>query len=441
MLSYRVRGGFVLVLGLLTVACGAGRAAAQEGLGNEKALKAAFNNFRLTNLLSGADKYTPADKDVSKTAAELFVYQFTWRDYYRPKPLRTPQQLLRDFHDRMKQAGELAPGNRVFMDVFSRDLIDAVKYAMKSLKVAEQRQQCVNIAQMLSMLALCKNEQVGDFLTEVVADSKQHPLYRFYAVRGLREFFPVYQVTGKDDLTSKIVQDKRARALQRVGAVQAYIFQKWEFTPGVKEELDAVIYQRREGVRTLAQAEVPAVEVEKNALGAAIKVEGAVAVSLMKVLMKDGLTPPASLAERAEAAIGVCKLKVQNQDVYRSDLAVVLVGQLLLDFTEQYVVDYNAAVSTKKIPLLPWRVYAERLTEALKDFQKYSPRENETQRKTVDQIKELVAKVTPLLDSVKALQRVEAPAEFRDFVGTLQLTTTTVFEGVPSTNLKGGKGG
>jgi hypothetical protein len=327
------------------------------------------------------------------------------------------------------------------MDVFAKDLIDTFKTAFKTLKLEEQRQQCVNIALLLPLLAQCKNEQVGDYLAELMADPKTHPVYRMYAARGLREFFPVYQVTGKEEPTDKRFLDRKARALQRVDAVLGYVFQKWQFTPGVKEEVDAVIFQRRDGVRTLALAEVPAVEVEKNADGAPTKVNGPVAVALMRVLSKDGLTPPPSLAERVEAAIGVCKLKAVGIESYRSDLAVALVGRLLLDFTDQYVVDYNASISQKKIPVLPWRVYAERLKDALeKDFLKNSPKENDTQRKAQEQIKELVAKATPLLETIKLLRGMEAPAELRAFVQTLQPNTTTVFEGVPATNLKGGKG-
>jgi hypothetical protein len=449
MLSRRVRGRYVVGLCVLAVVLGAGRAAAQGELGNKDTLYNEFSNNRIDfdKLLRGEATYKPADKTISETAARWAIYPFTWLKTYRKGEIKSPQSLHTEFQTRMKLAGEQSPKNRAFMDVFAKDLVEALKQAMASRKLDEHRQQIANLALLLPELAQCKNDHVGDFLAGLLNDPKQHPLFRMYAARGLREFFPVFQVTGREENPgAKDFQEKRARALQRVDAVLAYVFQKWEFTPDVKEQLDAVLFQRREGVRTLAQAEALAVEFEKNTDGMLSKVNGPVAVGLMRILQKGTLTPPATLAERTEAAIGVCKLRGPNNkpidnEAYRSDLAVALVGQLLLDFTEQYVVDYSASISTKKIPVLPWRVYAERLKDALKDFQTNSPRGTAQQKKAYEQIKELIAKAEPLLDTIKTLRAIEAPADLRDFVATLQPGTTTVFEGVPATNLKGGKGG
>jgi hypothetical protein len=429
----------VIALGLavLAVAWCAAPAAAQDELGikSKKEFTGELRS-RFQSLLEGNSKYTPADKDVSRVAAEKLVYQFTWKDTYRNKPGAPEEQ--RQFLNFMKKAGE-TPGNQLFMDAFAKDLIECLKTVLAIPMDDTTRQYCVNAALLLPSLARCKHEAVGDFLADIVADPKQHALYRYNAVKGLREFFPVYRVKDGDDLTDKRVQDRRARAIKRVDAVIAYINQKWDLPDNPsKEVLDAVHFQRREGIRTLALAGTPAVEVEKTRPA---KVNGPAAVGLLRVLVKGGLTPPASPSERYEAAIGVCSLDGRPFADYQSPLAVALVGQAILDFTEDYLKDYGA-VSTKKIPLLPWKVYADRLEQGLRDFHKLAPRETDAQRKAQDQIKsifELTNKT--LFPAIKGSRSIEPPGELRGLVESLGPTDGPVFEGVPATAVKGGKGG
>ena len=205
---------------------------------------------------------------ISETAAKWFVYRFTWRNTYRKKePHLIIQALHKVFQEKMDRAakGEDGGDNKHFIDVFAKDLIKCVKDALGKYRVEDNdsRQVCANIALLLPSLGRCKHEEVGDFLTEIVADPKKHTMYRFCAVKGLREFFPVYHVIGTEDPTDKRFLLKKNRASQRVDAVLAYVFQDWKVPANAPKEVrDAVVFQRREGIRTLALAQTPLVEME-----------------------------------------------------------------------------------------------------------------------------------------------------------------------------------
>ena len=250
------------------------------------------NYVRFETLLSGGAQYTKEDRPISETAAKRFVYQFTWRDTYRKKE-PTPQSLRKVFQNKMERAAKTEDGgdNKLFLDVFAPDLIKCIKDAFAKYKIddSDSRQVCVNIALLLPELGRCKHEEVGDFLAQIVADPKQPALYRFCAVKGLREFFPSYRVTGAEDPTDKRFLLKKQRAAQRVDAVLAYINQDWKVAADAPKELrDAVFFQRREGIRTLALAGTPAVEIERGKAGQPVKAWGSAAYGLLRILSKEG---------------------------------------------------------------------------------------------------------------------------------------------------------
>ena len=121
---------------------------------------------------------------------------------------------------------------------------------------------------------------------------------------------------------------------------------------------------------------------------------------------------------------------------------MVLVGQLTADFIEGYNTDYPS-ISTKKIPLLPWRVYGKRLMKALDEFPANLPR-NALQPKALEWIKSLKEKSAGdfgNINSPKGPQPAgDALPELQALVATLQPVPSYVFEDVPGMSLKPGKG-
>src|SRR5205085_2179610 len=96
-------------------------------------------------------------------------------------------------------------------------------------------------------------------------------------------------------------------------------------------EREAIRYMRREAITSLAEVGVPA-------LGAFRKkgvVESPAVYELLRVLIKGkgAYEPPTTLAERVEAAIGLCQLKDPEKEAdYNASVAVYAVGLCFLDY-------------------------------------------------------------------------------------------------------------
>src|SRR5207249_725537 len=73
---------------------------------------------------------------------------------------------------------------------------------------------------------------------------------------------------------------------------------------------DAERFLRRQAIRSLAQTEAPAVEIDKTN-----KINGPVAYGLLRALArnKEALNPPPTLNDRLEAAIGICMLRFNGK--------------------------------------------------------------------------------------------------------------------------------
>ena len=135
------------------------------------------------------------------------------------------------------------------------------------------------------------------------------------------------------------------------------------------EELAAVRFMRREAIVVLAHAGSPAVLVLKK--GGVL--QGPVAPTLMKVLVKGELDPPPSLQEKIEAALGLCAMKYPNMDEYDPSVATYLVGRTLLEFIDDYSRELAAIAAVgpgKKVPYIAYRTDARRFHDGLTELAK-----------------------------------------------------------------------
>jgi hypothetical protein len=101
-----------------------------------------------------------------------------------------------------------------------------------------------------------------------------------------------------------------------------------------------------------------------------VKVEGPIAPLFLRVLSpKSGLDPAPNLAERIEAAIGVCQMKNLEAANYHTELGVYLVARLVSDFGDAYNKDLVDMRANKPAQML-WKVQSKRIELALKDLVK-----------------------------------------------------------------------
>jgi len=155
---------------------------------------------------------------------------------------------------------------------------------------------------------------------------------------------------------------------------------------------------------------------------------------LLRVLSpgKHGFSPPPSLSEKCEAAVGVCLIRnrfIVSKE-YQADLGVYLVGQLLVDFTKEYVKDFPNLKRAGKVPLLPWRAEAARLDQALKAWQK-DLKDNNLDMSPLGKKVHLLSEASKnLFDQMRTGKSVD-PRLLQTAVNTLRPTNGLLFQNVP----------
>src|SRR5262249_30838088 len=207
---------------------------------------------------------------------------------------------------------------------------------------------------LLPKLARLEEEEIGDYLAGLVKDPKKHDAIKLWALKGLAAYFPAHEwtvVAPKDRDGKEIPEARKKREVERSNAVIEFLRRNWESNHA---DDDAIRYLRREAIKTLAQAQVPAVEITKD------KAVAPVAKTLLKILEpKNGMNPSPSLQEKVEAAIGICQIKVIPNSLYLPDQGIYLVGTFLVEFANEYINDRSSFVGgnskTRKIPKLPWK--------------------------------------------------------------------------------------
>ena len=146
----------------------------------------------------------------------------------------------------------------------------------------------VNAAGVMARAADLGQPELADSLVEVLKVPELSDGVRLYALRGLRELLAQNPpVLDKERLPAVVAADRGGRG-------------KPGFNPNVTapEEVDGFRYVRREAVRALALVKDP------SAAG-----PGKPALTLLRVVAADGLTPEPRVDERLEAATGLAHMR------------------------------------------------------------------------------------------------------------------------------------
>jgi hypothetical protein len=427
----------------LVLAAGSGSALAQpEMMGNKNNVEEPYRRLQLS-----IDKYFtgekiasgPTDKEAveaATVAAKWFVYRMTWvtaqkalqetgsGDYFP----RIVKEFDRSFMD---YAVRSAPKNKAFMEIFSKQMIAAEKELMgkefSDYKIAQ-----INGAVLLPILARYGDEDVGDYLTEMLKDAKLHDALKVYALKGLRAFFKVRPPHVDPDRDDE--KEARKRDAARVETVLAYMNRKPNDN-APPEEVEALRFIRREAIKALAETRVPALAVVKA------KVQLPVALTLLSVLApeKNGLAPSSSLTEKGEAAIGLCRIKGGVFEQYQPDAALYLIGRFLVEFATKYredAINFGGKVKGERPPLLPWKYYSERLEQGLKELQANIPPQASAAYRT--NLKVLTDHSLPLLGRMKRHDTIDEATPLENAVGKMWPNTPALglFQGAPTVQIQ-----
>ena len=377
-LSIRGVGVFLSIAVLLAVTSAGW---AQEGqAGTKKELEDAWKTHkaRAKMLLAGDDQPRKGDEAVAKAAAEWFLFRITHKSAY------DQAEVHKTFAAEVataweKKLGGQANDNRKYINsYFGPALVASMKEVMTRNPPAKEASTAIHAAMMLPTMARFKADPVGAYLADLIdnKDGTTHDIVRLYALKGMREYLPIFSFYDDYEIDGKLsnlnaVLAKKPHDIKNIDALVKFIERPVSVAGMTKEEIDAVRYLRREAIITLAQVGAPAVSAIKKLK----KVEGPVAPTLLKVLVKGkgGLQPPASLSEKIEAAHGLCYMKHANMPEYNPDVAAYLIGQTVVEFVSEYnqdLVNFRVAAVNKTLPALPFKVDANRLLVGLKEFAK-----------------------------------------------------------------------
>ncbi len=361
-----------------------GTASAQEDPlgGSVKALQAAFeSDKRVRNLLNGdeqAKKDDARDLKSAETAANWYIWRIT-----HPKTKEDSiSKFQSDFADKVKEMMEkvISTGkprnNRVFIDMFGRALVTSMKKVLER-DIKRDPTTMIHAVMMLPTMAKLKQDDVGDYLLELVKQGKTHDVFRLYALKALKEYMPI---TGHDnlDIDSKAVMLGLLRDAKYVDVLSRYITRPVNVNGLSDGEIAAIHFLRREAITSLGHAGAPAVlalrkplklgKVGMDATGRKeLEIEGLVAPTLFRVLANDLPLAP-TIQEKLEAVHGVCRIKSTNLSDYNADLAVYLVGRTLQEFVSEYNKDWAnfAALGPKKtLSVVAWKTEARLLDASL----------------------------------------------------------------------------
>jgi hypothetical protein len=437
------RSGLLLwssALGLALLTPAAGRAQADANLlGSPEALKKLWpgkHKDRFLQLIKAEDDPGAGDDAVLDSAAEYFVYRTTWPDLHKDRKTNPPPLVAnaKELGDQIKDnALPNAPKNQEFMKKWTKRMIGAFEEVFK-LKLPDNRIGVVNAALLLPIYAKTKQEAFGEFLEKLITDEKQHDVIKLYALKALREYLPARPLKASDDPEDKTLKQQLARDTRRVEAIMKFLERKTEGTdPAV------ALFIRRAALRTLADAQVPALAVQKG------EVVAPAAYPLVSALAPEKDDPnlrpslkATKLSVQAEAAIGVCRMRAKWIDDYQPEAGVYLLGKFLVDFIKEYRGDF-ANFGGKKIkkdepkvvPLLPWKLEADRLLKALDELPTNLRDDHPIYNKAVAMARE----AQRVLKDIKGHLQIGPPTVLTAAVNALATSNGTLFRGVKDKKL------
>jgi hypothetical protein len=315
--------------------------------------KDAPEEFRLFQALRRGDPSASASPEVIDHAAQWFAYRFTHAEYQEPKLggqgmhtlFKEAQEQIVNSRDRSATATQQA-----FMEAFGPRFTARLQEVVKNPKAIAR----LNAVMLLAQLAAAGQEEAADVLAEVIADSKENDGIKLHAFRGLRDFFALGQ---GDNPTPFKTKEKEARC---IAALLDYLSRRPAGRRGADpKEVAALHYVRAEAIAALGQTRYPAVArtVEKKTV-----IERPTALTLLRVIRKDGVTPPPSLKEQVNAVVALCQLQAHALRQYNPDYAAHHIGRFLVDFFTQ---DNSRKPQAKGES---WKLDAARLLQALAAF-------------------------------------------------------------------------
>jgi hypothetical protein len=293
---------------------------------------------------------TERNREILAKAARWYAWRITLPNVYETSGENSKlveamkqayqQLLLNSNGERMKTPAEQTP----YLKEYGKEFTTCLREALSKNGTMIVR---VNTARLLAAVAVAGYEEVADTLLDLITDPEENGAVKVWAFRGLKELF----LQGTP--AQSILAPKREQ--EAIVALIDFINTPAKVAAGTPpEEVDAYRFVRREAVRALAQSRYPLVPKVQPG-------QGQTALTLLRVMRKDGLVPEPSVSEQTEAALGL--LRLQGQPGYQPDYAAYQIGLFLVDFLSQY----NQARAAGGVGF-PFHVAAAKLSDNLEEL-------------------------------------------------------------------------
>jgi hypothetical protein len=298
----------------------------------------------LPKLLSGDMQASVNDKDHVASLewkARWLTYRFANAQFHTvggPASSKTIVGLYADFdHEVQSLTGKNKDKTKECARMLGQYVIKYGKEVLATDKPLVQ----VNIAHVLARSAALGAPELADALVDILNDveMKHNDAVKYWALHGLRDML---QMSGGNPQALG-----RERMEKIATALSDFILRKIEISPITPpEEREGMCVLRREAIRALAQIRIPALS------GKLVP-----ALTLLRVVAREDLSPPLRMDERMEAAIGVARMRPDKEKDYQPGYAVQQIALMLSDFAKFY--------TNNSLDRRPCRVYAAQLGEAL----------------------------------------------------------------------------
>jgi hypothetical protein len=364
------RPAFVLAVGGVLLALTA-PVAAQPDSGLKPVPRAidTTQQQRIRNMREGREPVNKEDLDV---LAKFIVYRLTYPQAYNPKdpgygqnqavsniPIQEINKLVQFGNNWILPYPTLPNRPNEIQLQYSREFAKLMVERLKEVLTHREPIVRTNAAWLLGLLGRSGAEELADVYVEILTTDDERrggEPQKYYALEGLRYLLAI---RTDDQVPAGTVFKDPARYRKVVAALIKFINRKPTYAADAPpEQIEGFRWVRREAVKALAQVRVSVVRDPQRPDG---KVDSMPAAALLKVAVRDGLTPEPSLSERTEAVIGFCNMATDTE--LELDYAVYHVGAFLQELA---LYRRNGAEQTT----FPWKVSAARLALALEAWQR-----------------------------------------------------------------------
>jgi len=238
---------------------------------------------------------------------------------------------------------------------------------------------------------------------------------KLYALKGIRDTYKVIRPMAVVKKASSRVTLSPALEVKVAETLAKLIETPIVYPAGTAPEIvEGYRVLRREALKALAQSRAP-ISGEK----------GRTAFILAKFANGSDIKPEPRLDERAEAAIGLLNLRLQDPDTseYNMEAALYQFSSFLIDYFQRF----NSRNDSDAEKLFPWKYYAARITDALDELNK--------EVKNFPYVVETVQKIGLGLSDMEKLDKAAVP-QLATFVQSKAPASLLIYKKIPGTEVK-----